>query len=136
MHLIAVSTIIILTVISFFHFYWVFGGKIGLDKSLPTTPDGKRLLNPAKPLTFLVGIVILSFAFVVYKLYYDYSNDLYSFLGWAICIVFLLRSIGEFNTVGFFKRIKNTPFAKYDTLFYSPLCLYLALAYAFLASNI
>lgn len=136
MHLIAVSTIIILIVISFFHFYWVFGGRIGLDKSLPTTPDGKLLLNPAKPLTFLVGIVILSFAFVAYKLYYDYSNDLYSYLGWTIGIVFLLRSIGEFNAVGFFKRIKNTSFAKYDTLFYSPLCLYLALAYALLASNI
>ena len=81
MHLIAVSTIIILTVISFFHFYWVFGGKIGLDKSLPTTPDGKRLLNPAKLLTFIVGVVILIFAFVAYKLYYDYSNDLYSYLG-------------------------------------------------------
>lgn len=136
MHLIAVSTIIILIVISFFHFYWVFGGRIGLDKSLPTTPDGKLLLNPAKPLTFLVGIVILSFAFVAYKLYYGYSNDLYRYLGWAIGMVFLLRSIGEFNAVGFFKKIKNTPFAKYDTLFYSPLCLCFALAYALLASNI
>jgi len=37
--------------------------------------------------------------------------------------IFLLRAIGEFRYVGFFKKIKTTPFGQRDTKYYSPLCL-------------
>jgi hypothetical protein len=42
---------------------------------------------------------------------------------WFIPVVFLLRAVGEFRYVGFFKKIKNTSFAKMDSQYYSPLCL-------------
>jgi hypothetical protein len=31
--------------------------------------------------------------------------------------------MGEFNYVGFFKKVKDTEFAKWDTKLFSPLCL-------------
>jgi hypothetical protein len=47
---------------------------------------------------------------------------------YPLAIVLIIRAIGDFKYVGFFKRIKNTPFARYDTQYYAPLCLYLGLS--------
>ena len=41
---------------------------------------------------------------------------------------FLLRAIGEFRYVGFFKRVRGTRFAFWDTCLFSPLCLGIGLA--------
>ena len=41
--------------------------------------------------------------------------------------IFLLRAIGEFRFVGFFKKVKGTKFATLDTKYYSPLCLILSI---------
>ncbi|MFA6196294.1 MAG: DUF3995 domain-containing protein [Sulfurimonas sp.] len=130
MNYIAIFTIILLIVIALFHIYWVFGGKIGLDKALPTTLDGKKIINPNKFLTFMVAFVLLGFTFVTYKLQFDNQQNYYGNFGWFISVIFTLRSIGEFNAVGFFKKIKSTEFAKYDTRYFSPLCLYLGLSFA------
>lgn len=136
MQFLVLSGIIILIIISIFHFYWVLGGTIGLGKSLPMTREGKLFFRPSKLATLFVGIIIVCFAYVAFRLYFDSKDVVYSYLAWAIACIFFLRSIGEFNTVGFFKKIKNTSFAKYDTLFYSPLCLYFAIMYAFLAYRV
>ena len=45
-------------------------------------------------------------------------------------LVFLVRSVGDFRYVGFFKHVVGTPFARLDTLLYSPLCLALAIGCA------
>ena len=37
-----------------------------------------------------------------------------------------LRAIGDFRYVGFFNRVRDTGFARLDTLAYSPLCAGLA----------
>jgi hypothetical protein len=42
---------------------------------------------------------------------------------WTIAVIFTLRAIGDFNYVGFFKKIKHTKFGKNDTKYFSPLCL-------------
>jgi hypothetical protein len=44
----------------------------------------------------------------------------------SISLMFLLRAIGDFRTVGFWKSITDTPFAHWDTRLYSPLCLGIA----------
>ena len=40
--------------------------------------------------------------------------------------IFLLRAIGDFRYVGFFKKTKATKFADLDTKYYSPLCILLS----------
>ncbi len=135
MNFIAIVTIALLIIMGLFHFYWAFGGKVGLDKALPTK-DGRRLINPGRGLTFIVGIFLLAFAFVVYSLRFDVliADDVV-YAGWALSALFILRALGEFNAVGFFKKIKSTDFAKYDTKYYSPLCVYLGVVFAMLSSQ-
>lgn len=50
------------------------------------------------------------------------------FVGVSIPIIFLVRAIGDFNYVGFFKKTKNTHFAKMDRKYFSPLCLLIAIS--------
>jgi hypothetical protein len=54
------------------------------------------------------------------------GNLFVSVLLWMQVAVFLLRAIGDFRYVGFFKRVHKTAFARNDSLIYSPLCLLLA----------
>ena len=123
------ESILIITflIISIIHFYWVFGGLKGLNKALPTDEKGTRVLNPGKIETSFVGLGLLLFALYystrigileieLPKLIFDYS-------GWIISSIFILRAIGEFKYVGFFKKIKNTEFGKFDTKYFSILSL-------------
>jgi hypothetical protein len=48
-------------------------------------------------------------------------------------IIFVVRSIGDFRSAGFFKSVRNTTFALWDTWLYSPLCLVLGLSTLWLA---
>ena len=53
---------------------------------------------------------------------------------WGVALVFLLRAIGNLRTFGFFKVVKGTAFADWDTWFYSLLCLLIALLVVGLAT--
>jgi len=140
MSFIATITILVLIIMGLFHFYWAFGGKVGLDKALPTK-DGIKLLNPSKALTFFVGVVLIVFAYIAYALqFYDFTvnenQNFYLYSGIFLSTIFTLRAIGEFNAVGFFKKIKDTEFAIYDTRYFSPLCIVLGVVFAMLAYKV
>ncbi len=51
----------------------------------------------------------------------------------VIGALFVLRAIGEFRLVGFFKRVRGTAFARWDTALFSPLSLAIGLAALWLA---
>jgi hypothetical protein len=51
-------------------------------------------------------------------------------MSYALALGLLARAMGDFNYVGFFKRVRGTRFARMDTLLYSPLCLALAVGVA------
>ncbi|KAB2965261.1 MAG: DUF3995 domain-containing protein [Thermoanaerobaculia bacterium] len=53
---------------------------------------------------------------------------------WVLAIVFAGRAVGDFRYVGFFKRVRDSTFARYDTALYSPLCVAIALAAFYLAA--
>ena len=133
MSIIVSITIILLFSIGLIHFYWAFGGKIGLNNAIPSKNE-KALLNPPKVLTFIVGIVIIGFAYVSYILEFE---DLNSFvykeyfinITWILVALFFVRAVGDFYVVGFFKKIKNSNFANYDTKYYSPLCLMFSIVF-------
>lgn len=114
------------------HFNWVFGGKFGFAESLPTTENEERVLNPKKFDSAFVGISL--FAFGIYYVFksgsigYNLPEWIMSYCGWIIPIIFLLRAMGEFKYIGFFKKIKKTQFGKMDTYFFSPLCLVIGMS--------
>jgi hypothetical protein len=110
-------------VLSGIHFYWIFGGKKGLSVSVPEL-EGEKLFLPSRWATFVVALGLLIMACI-------------NLVGWklgvlGIAVIFLLRSVGDFRYLGLFKKVRNTPFAQYDTQLYVPLCLLLTASHLFL----
>ena len=109
------------------HLNWVFGGKFGFTESLPTKKSGERVLNPKRIDSAIVGTGLTLFGiFYIFKsglVDYYLSTSILMYGGWIIPGIFILRAIGEFQYVGFFKKIRTTNFGKLDTKFISPLCL-------------
>ena len=110
-----------------FHFYWLFGGVWGLEKVIPSKDTKANTLTIPKFATLLVGLVLVLFGLMylikpeiisvsIPILLIDYGY-------WIIPSIFIIRAIGDFNYVGFFKKVKNTEFSKADSKIFSPLCL-------------
>lgn len=108
---------VVLSALGAIHIYWAAGGALGKGAAVPTR-DGQAVLHPTPFTTIVVAIGLFAMAALVAAK-----------IGWAIWIVsgvFLLRAVGDFRYVGFFKRIRDSRFARLDTRLYSPLCLLLA----------
>jgi hypothetical protein len=126
----AIFNTILLGLISALHFYWLLGGKWGGDAAIPTIKDGKLAIQPGIFATLVVALGLLFMALLhldkigLIALHLPTFVDAYSLK--IIAFIFLIRAIGEFRYVGFFKKINNTQFAQLDTKFYSPLCLLLS----------
>jgi hypothetical protein len=55
----------IMTLISAVHFYWVFGGKFGVDAAIPTNLEGKNMLSSGKfPSIFATLVVAFGLLFM------------------------------------------------------------------------
>ncbi len=116
---------IALGVLGVLHLYWVGGGQRGLALALPQR-DGRTLFTPSKAATLVVALLLFVAALLVVGAVADWSAP---FPGWvyrrgalAVAVVFLLRALGDFRLVGFTKRVRGTPFARWDTALFSPLC--------------
>ncbi|MEH0157732.1 DUF3995 domain-containing protein [Limibacter armeniacum] len=118
---------VVFIVLGVIHFNWVIGGEFGFAESLPTKENGERVLNPKKLDSAIVGLGLTAFGiFYVIKsglVVFSLPDWIMDYGSWIIPSIFLLRAIGEFKYVGFFKSIKHTTFGKLDTKFFSPLCL-------------
>lgn len=125
---------LVLFSLSLLHLYWMLGGGWGYLAAIPTDGNGRRLFTPGPGGTFVVAVGLALFA----------CTNL-AFAGWMrigvpfgtirlamtmISLIFLVRSIGNFRYVGFFKSFRTSRFARMDTRLYSPLCLALALTHA------
>lgn len=116
----------IFTILGLIHINWALGGKRGLEAALPVDANGERTMNPRKVDSAVVGIGLL-----VFGTFYLLQSGLVSaglpeqvwqYGNWIVPIIFVLRAVGDFKYLGFFKKVKNTKFAKWDTLLFSPLC--------------
>lgn len=120
-------------VIAAFHYYWVLGGRYGLSAALPETEhSGQKAFVPGKLMTAAVATLFLGIAFLFVGIL-PLPAPVYRYGLWAIAAVTLLRAFGDFKYVGFFKKKSNTVFARYDSRYFSPLCLYLAVSSAAIA---
>lgn len=127
---------IALSILGLLHLYWAVGGRFGIAVAIPTA-GGEHLLNPSPFWTVLVAAALFAAMLVVLgrlKVWGAFVPSWIFYLGtWVISVLFLLRAIGDFRYVGFFKRITDTNFAHWDTILFSPLCLVIAIL-AFLIS--
>ena len=126
----------VFAVLSLFHLYWAAGGRFGGSAAVPTT-GGERLFNPSPLGTVLVAVALFAAMLVVLGQINLLGSSLPKWIfRWATFVLgalFLLRAIGDFKYVGFFKSVSHTDFARLDSLLFTPLCLLIAIA-AFLIS--
>ncbi len=124
MNVLAIFLSIVLTLLAALHFYWAVFGIKDPASVIPATGKNQTVKAPGKLASAFVGVVLLAFAFV-------YLNKVISYVGFswltyvslAIGAIFILRALGDFKYVGFFKTKKDSKFSVMDTKYYSPLCL-------------
>ena len=137
--LLILINVTLLISISILHFYWAFGGTLGLMGTIPErflVRDNKRLSKITDSsvmiiLTLMVALGLFLFASIT-ALNSNAINsplDLY----WVrigtllIAVIFLLRAIGDFRFVGLFKTDRRGVFPERDTKFYVPICFVLSI---------
>ena len=127
---------VIFAILSFFHLYWAAGGRFGIAAAIPTA-GGEHLFKPSPFATILVAVALFAAMLVVLgriKIWGAFVPSWIFYWGtWVISLLFLLRTIGDFRYVGFFKSVTDTNFARWDTILFSPLCLFIGIV-AFLIS--
>ena len=127
LNILSIVLFFIFLTLGIIHFYWVLGGKWGLKNAIPTKKENEDInFKPSTFATFLVGLFLTTFA----CFYLLQTNILglklpswSKYFLWILPTIFLIRAIGDFKYVGFFKSIKSTLFAKWDRILFSPLCL-------------
>ena len=128
----------IFAILSLLHLYWAAGGRFGGGAVIPTGCRRRRLFNPSPFGTILVAAALFAAMLVVLgrlKIWGAFVPGWIFYSGtWVIALLFLLRAIGDFRYVGFFKSVTDTNFARWDTILFSPLCLFIAVV-AFLISR-
>ncbi|HEV7643291.1 MAG TPA: DUF3995 domain-containing protein [Pyrinomonadaceae bacterium] len=128
--ILAILLAVIFTSIALLHLYWALGGSTSGMAAVPTV-GGRQTFTPSA-----FGTVMVAVAFVLATLVVlGQAGFLGAFIPhwifrvgtFGIAIIFLARAIGEFKLVGFFKQASDSSFAYWDTWFYSPLCLAVAI---------
>jgi len=124
--MLAIATAAVFVFLAGLHFYWA---AFGTGRSSAAVPEvnGVPAFRPSKAATTAVGLALLGVAAIV-------LFNVKLLLACAAAVL-VLRAIGDFRLVGFFKRVRGSKFARMDTLLYSPLCLALGAALAVLASG-
>ncbi len=129
--ILAILNVVIFAMLSGLHFYWLMGGKWGLAFSVPSNPSTQDFFfKPSAVATVVVAVGLLLFAIItlgnVVVLPFGIDQRYFQYGDMFISIIFLMRAIGDFKYIGFFKRIRETSFAKMDSKFYAPLCLFIS----------
>lgn len=113
-----------------FHVYWALGGRFLTDAVIPTrhTPQGlERIFNPSP----LAALIVAAYLAAIMGLAYAVSQGTMVVLSPVVLrillgiagTIFLLRAVGDFRYMGFFRRVHGTPFAWWDTRLFSPFIL-------------
>lgn len=125
------------------HVYWAAGGRWGVDAAVPrrsAAKGGEALFQPSALTTLAVAVVLVGVAALAALVHSGSTIGMPWFWARTLLAVcgggFVLRAIGDFHYVGFFKRITDSRFAYLDTRVFSPLILLIGLACLLIAAQI
>lgn len=119
------------------HVYWALGGKTPGGAFIPEVA-GRRAFTPGRGARLAVAVALSVAALLVLARSGLLPGLPAAPVAWACGLLgaaFVLRAIGEFRLVGFFKTVRGTEFASMDTWVYSPLCLVLGVAVLWLTAT-
>jgi hypothetical protein len=117
--------IVILIILALIHIYWAIGGKKGYRAAIPTNSNGKAIFRTNAIAALAVAVALICFAYFHYAYIMHAGKTVRPIIGYLLLagsIVFFIRVIGDFKYSGLFKKTRNTSYARYDTLIYTPLC--------------
>ena len=133
---IAIAVVAVFALLSFIHLYWASGGRAGKTAAVPHV-SGSPAFVPSAVATLAVAaglaVCALLVASTAHFLASPISATWLKWLCFALAVGLLLRAVGDFRLVGFFKRTRGTAFARLDTLVYAPLCLALSIGVFYVA---
>ena len=135
---VAISLAAVFALLSAFHFVGAFGvwGRLPI---LPVMPDRPTLPTASSAAYLSVAAALALAALVVLARADLLLTSVPPMLSTLAClglgVIFVLRAMGEFDMLGFFKSIKGTDFAFWDTWLYTPLSLVLGLGALWLATT-
>lgn len=125
---VAVLVAVVFAVLSLLHVAWAVGLRVGSARAIPER-DGVPLFEPGPFATLAVAALLLLAALVVTQRAGLGRTLLPAPLVgpgcWAVSVALVARAVGEFRFVGFFKRVRDTEFARMDSRYYSPLAFLL-----------
>jgi hypothetical protein len=134
--ILAMTVSLVFVALALWHFRMALRPTAAKSATVPSV-GGKPLFVPSVGATVAVGLVLLLFACLMAAtaglVEIGIPARVLSWSSYALAAGLLARAVGEFKYVGFFKRVRDSQFAKLDTLFYSPLCLLLAVGVAVVA---
>ncbi len=138
-YIITFANIALFAIISAFHFYWALSDReVDLNYVIPHV-DGKPVFVPTRLGSASIGVLLLGASVLILLNAYNFApfipGILYKGALGALSVIMLIRAVGDFKLIGFFKKIKSGKFADMDTKFYSPLCLYLCFSCIYLLLN-
>ncbi len=128
----------ILILLAMLHIFWAIGGKVGSGAAVPTRSDGRPLFSPGPASTLVVACGLILFALITLgNLPAHHGIDRTIIRGgtWTIVVIFILRALGDFRFIGFFKTERQSLFARNDTRIYSPLSLVIGMISLIIAAQ-
>jgi uncharacterized protein DUF3995 len=119
----------VFVLLAFVHVYWALGGSSGKSAVVPHI-HGAPAFRPSSSGTLLVAIALMLCALLIASVSglfpVPVPIPLLAWFTYGLAAALLLRAIGDFRLVGFFKRERGGRFAHLDTFVFSPLCFLLA----------
>jgi len=133
--LLGLAAIAVLAAAALVHLYWSLGGRAFHALAVPEKPrsgGGGPAMRPGPAGTLAVAMALAVAGDLVAVRIGLLETSMPGWVAQAACaalaLVFLGRAIGERRYVGLFKQVTGTRFARLDTMIYSPLCLFMAVA--------
>jgi hypothetical protein len=133
--LLLLPALTIIALAAAFHLHWALGGRLGYSVSLPQRPDGTPVMAHRLPWwrpaagAVALGLVLLALLTLAHAghLPLPVPQRLAQAALLATGAAFVGRALVPNRYVGFFKSLRATRWALFDTRLYSPLFLLLGL---------
>jgi hypothetical protein len=128
----------VLFTLAMLHVVWAVRNRYGGSVAIPKV-NGRPAFIPSRTSTLVVAALLLAATTVALAQGHVLADFLpEALVRWAAMAagtVFLLRALGEFRLVGFFKRVRDSDFARWDTWCFSPLSALMGSAFWYLACH-